>query len=905
LLAAIASQDGEAAADAEKPAAAEEPKELEVDAPKCTKQKMKGAVEILVQDTTLNAMLCDSNRTLMSLAEGGMQHLLAGVRGSVGVTKGRYMFEVKILELANAAESVKGVPKHTLKVGFSTSASNLFAGDTAESICFESNGSLVHNKSRTKACASLASHHGTVLAVVLNLDPASPNANTLSLFKDGVRMCQPQALPDCLKGKPLFPAVTYKSITAHVNFGPETLTPLPFKCRMLQDAAQADVVAAKSEVPADGKYEVVFPVGMPDEGTFDRLDDFLKKNPKYAEISDRMISEWIEKSGVWRQRGHSAKSKDKPERGFGVRELDDDSIRRAIMAVAPMQPRHYVVMEVKGNLLEENRKSLLAQWKDPMFKKIADVVVGKPPAEFKKQVQQAVLKAKQEKAEKAWEARKAEKVRQRLMAKKKKEAEKAKAKALKLAKRKAEEAKKKMEEAKKKAEEAKKKKEEGEKEGEKEEEAEKKEDEEMKAEEEKKEDEDEEEDEAEEEEPEEPEEPAPKEELTAEEKALTFRPSEVPDLAPLVLSSTFTKFSVPKKDEGFDDIRYEWDKAAQAEQYVKQWILDKKLNSRVEELKPSIWFREKVQTWQKAVAQWKQKQTECKSSLAKKQSERAAKKKAREAAASRAATKAAARAKLEEMRKEKGTEPTEKDIETEAKEKEAMEAEKKKEAEEVEKEAEEIEAEERADADFKTLDIFGAEDIDDVGGGLPLFKDFQQDDWTLMGLLFELNLLIHAFAHDVDDAERPGIHLSHLAFYYKKYYNKDLNPKDFGVEKLEDVVDLVGSRIVYLTPKEVLATQLDGEFESLGVFPKLVELARRDRRLRADLGEETAVLKFTRNAGGGGGGGGWGGQGSSYGPARGGKGGGKSGGKGGFPSLAPRFSRPYGGGGGKGGPRRW
>lgn len=33
----------------------------------------------------------------------------------------------------------------------------------------------------------------------------------------------------------------------------------------------------------DGKYEVIFPVAVPDEGTFDWLDDFLDKNPKYVE----------------------------------------------------------------------------------------------------------------------------------------------------------------------------------------------------------------------------------------------------------------------------------------------------------------------------------------------------------------------------------------------------------------------------------------------------------------------------------------------------------------------------------------------------------------------------------------------------------------------------------------------
>lgn len=52
----------------------------------------------------------------------------------------------------------------------------------------------------------------------------------MSLFKDGVRVCQPQPLPEALVGKALFPTVTFKNMTTYVNFGPEPLSPLPFKC---------------------------------------------------------------------------------------------------------------------------------------------------------------------------------------------------------------------------------------------------------------------------------------------------------------------------------------------------------------------------------------------------------------------------------------------------------------------------------------------------------------------------------------------------------------------------------------------------------------------------------------------------------------------------------------------------
>lgn len=57
------------------------------------------------QDTTLNVMMSASNNTFMSLAEGGMHHLLAGARANVGISKGRYMFEVKVIEFTAVADS--------------------------------------------------------------------------------------------------------------------------------------------------------------------------------------------------------------------------------------------------------------------------------------------------------------------------------------------------------------------------------------------------------------------------------------------------------------------------------------------------------------------------------------------------------------------------------------------------------------------------------------------------------------------------------------------------------------------------------------------------------------------------------------------------------------------------------
>merc|ERR1719414_1070218 len=109
---------------------------------------------------------------------------------------------------------------------------------------------------------------------------------------------------------------------------------------MLKDATQTDVAVTKPSEPEGGKYNVIFPVSMPDEGTFDWLDMFLEKNKDYVELSDRKILDWAEKSGIWKSKGYGLagrSSNDKPDMNFQVRELDDCSMRRAIHMIAPLQ----------------------------------------------------------------------------------------------------------------------------------------------------------------------------------------------------------------------------------------------------------------------------------------------------------------------------------------------------------------------------------------------------------------------------------------------------------------------------------------------------------------------------------------------------------------------------------------
>jgi len=270
-------------------------------------------------------------------------------------------------------------------------------------------------------------------------------------------------------------------------------------------------------------------VTFPDEGSFEWLDGFMKKNPQYVELSDRKIMQWAQVSGH-QPKGNFKASNDKPQPNFGVRELDDMSVRKVISAVAPIIPRSYVIMEVKSNLIAAERQEVIKKFSYPCYKTTARVVMGKPTSEFKAMAQDKILKEKQAKSDSSWKAKKAAATHKKAAALRLKEAGKKKKEAEN--KRAAEKKKKEIEEKKAKGEEV-------------EEEAPEEEEEEA---------------EAEKEESDEETEP-PKVELSEEEKKVNFLPKQTPDLTQQVMASSYGKFTTPKEDEGFDDIFYEWSKA--------------------------------------------------------------------------------------------------------------------------------------------------------------------------------------------------------------------------------------------------------------------------------------------------------------------------------------------------------
>lgn len=756
-------EEAEAPAEPEAPQEPEQPKEGEEDAVSDSREKVDASSVLPnLSEATLNVLPSMNDKLLMSLTDGGFQYLLAGVRCTAGVKSGRYMFEVKIIEQLNPSEpqGTKSIsPKQLVRVGLTLDKSSVFQADSPDYCCFDSEGFFSYAKKRSKAGQKFT--FADTVSVLLNLDGSSPNANTVSLFKNGVRASSPQALPDSLKGKTLYPTVTYKNVTLQVNFGPKPLVPLPFTCRMLKEAAAADVEVVTQPQPKDGVHEVLFPVGMPDEGVFDWADQFIEKNPTYTEISDRKIIEWVTKSGILRPKTTKG-SNDSPDMNFGIPLLDDLSVRKLLSVIAPTLSRSFLVMELKANLIPEERKVALTRF--GAFKKIGIVAMGEPSDDYKAWVHASMLADKEAKAEEVRKKKAQEKERARALEEKKKKAEEAK-KAKLEKERKAKEAKEGKETKAEDAEEAKAE----------EEVEEKKEDEKM-------------------------EEPEPPVELTEEEKKAWHRKQAIKDLSEAVLNSSYASFALPSASEGFDEVRYVWQKEEECANILTTWVRDRKMTQRVDDLEPGDWFKGQWSTWTKTLSDWKKKQTEWKDP---------AKKKALLAKKKEAKKKAAAEAQAE------GGEA------------------------EVEEEPMEINAED--------IDVFGVEDVTDIGSGEPLFANFSYEDWTLLSLRVEFHLLLHAWKKDLNDPERPSFKENHMPFYYNKYIKKQFNLKTYGVEQLTNFLEWIKEAVVVNKTTGFFEAQLDDDLP-FAEFMKFAEEHRRDRQRRVDAGDEGALLKFQRAA---------------------------------------------------------
>ena len=94
-----------------------------------------------------------------------------------------------------------------------------------------------------------------------------------------------------------FPTINFKNVTLQTNFRSGGLCPLPFRCLSLSEALEEHVELAQEP---EGKQEVIFPIGLPNQSTRSFWEDFKKEKQEVTELSAGAVKLWAEKSGFWR-----------------------------------------------------------------------------------------------------------------------------------------------------------------------------------------------------------------------------------------------------------------------------------------------------------------------------------------------------------------------------------------------------------------------------------------------------------------------------------------------------------------------------------------------------------------------------------------------------------------------------
>ena len=329
-------------------------------------------------DCSLNITIDDG--LVQGVTESTMSLLAGGSRCQVGVQPGqRAYFEVKALDMlaSNTEFSRKtGATPNMLRVGFGTASCDLIIGADDDACGFDVEGSVWMGTEKKVAARRFGK--SDVIGVMLNTIKGHTNENTISCFKNGVRLCQPQALPEHLRDTILFPIITVKNCSAMVNLGvfpcwssPKWKQSLIGQCKNLEEKLMSR--------PADGVYECVVPCGIPNSGLYPYVDALQKKTDnKYVEISTRAFIDWAEKSGHRLSTKRTAM--DSSSRHFGIALLDNtNSCLLRMIELAKFRGRHIVMVDAFNSLFNRMRHQKLRDIIAPRFKKIAHICMGDCP----------------------------------------------------------------------------------------------------------------------------------------------------------------------------------------------------------------------------------------------------------------------------------------------------------------------------------------------------------------------------------------------------------------------------------------------------------------------------------------------------------------------------------------------
>eukprot|EP00397_Hematodinium_sp_SG-2012_P016762 GEMP01017113.1.p1 GENE.GEMP01017113.1~~GEMP01017113.1.p1 ORF type:complete len:705 (+),score=201.73 GEMP01017113.1:26-2116(+) len=306
--------------------------EKEADSPADSSARHAGAIEMSSLDATLNCMISDKC-VVQSLSIDG-QPFVAATRANIGLTDGRYLFELEVLDSRGQHSEIR--------VGFSCVGSSLFLGQK-DNLCFTSHGAYFVDGEKVSSFRGRRFAKGDVIGLLLNRTE-SGNEKTVSLFQNGKRIGEPQAIPESFDGA-LFPHVSVKLSMVKVNLTKESQKKLPFEARLIADANADDVTNSPIKKVADSK--VVVPIGF---DSSEYVQDYIEAHnaEHFVQITPAAISQWQEQSG-WTKCP-----------------LEKDA-SRCLMRMIALRNRNYIY-SLGHNLLSADREQLVKDFPSSLKK---------------------------------------------------------------------------------------------------------------------------------------------------------------------------------------------------------------------------------------------------------------------------------------------------------------------------------------------------------------------------------------------------------------------------------------------------------------------------------------------------------------------------------------------------------
>jgi len=256
-------------------------------------------------DSHLDARVERDGLTVHSLHEDGFQYLWKGVRANYGVTKGVYMYEVKVLEHQTVRmPETKPGNQNILRVGFSQPLTSLFLGDTAEGWGWGGTGKKSHNNEFKDYGGMFRA--GDVIGCVVDMDQ-----KTISFLKNGEFMGVAfDNIPPAAEQTGLFPHLLLKNVRCSVNFRRSSKwfdTPGP-QVKFFEEALDEECVVNPVNHPENlRESEFIMLCGLPACGKTYWAQKHMDANPlkNYILLGTNAVIDQMKVMNLNRQRNYA------------------------------------------------------------------------------------------------------------------------------------------------------------------------------------------------------------------------------------------------------------------------------------------------------------------------------------------------------------------------------------------------------------------------------------------------------------------------------------------------------------------------------------------------------------------------------------------------------------------------